>query len=135
MPPPPMVPGKHNMDIGTWDSPKNGSPMVPTPPPVITVPSPIEPSPLSQSKSSNAPAPAPATTPPNSGSSSQQQSVGSMSGNMLGQNMHSHQRPSGLQIRPWSGPNNRAPHPNMMAPMQHQRSNIGPGQGELCCIF
>ena len=35
MPPPPMVPGKHNMDIGTWDSPKN----VPTPPPpVISIP-------------------------------------------------------------------------------------------------
>ena len=39
MPPPPMVPGKHNMDIGTWDSPaKNPSPpIVPTPPPVIQV--------------------------------------------------------------------------------------------------
>lgn len=42
MPPPPMVPGRHNMDIGTWDSPaKNGPPLVPptfteppTPPPV-----------------------------------------------------------------------------------------------------
>lgn len=41
MPPPPMVPGRHNMDIGTWDSPsKNGPPLVPptfteppTPPP------------------------------------------------------------------------------------------------------
>lgn len=46
MPPPPMVPGKHNMDIGTWDSPKNGSaiippPPVPSPPPVIDEPSPL----------------------------------------------------------------------------------------------
>lgn len=34
MPPPPMVPGRHNMDIGTWDSPaKSGPPLVP--PPII----------------------------------------------------------------------------------------------------
>lgn len=34
MPPPPMVPGRHNMDIGTWDSPaKTGAPLVP--PPII----------------------------------------------------------------------------------------------------
>ncbi|XP_063705890.1 YTH domain-containing family protein isoform X2 [Culicoides brevitarsis] len=34
MPPPPMVPGRHNMDIGTWDSPaKSGAPLVP--PPII----------------------------------------------------------------------------------------------------
>lgn len=53
MPPPPMVPGKHNMDIGTWDSPKNGPILVPPPPPpVIPVPI-IEPSPLSQTKSSS----------------------------------------------------------------------------------
>ncbi|XP_052896443.1 YTH domain-containing family protein [Anopheles moucheti] len=47
MPPPPMIPGKHNMDIGTWDSPsKNGpSVIVPTPPPIIPPPV-IEPSPL-----------------------------------------------------------------------------------------
>lgn len=38
MPPPPMVPGRHNMDIGTWDSPaKNGPPMVP-PPIIQTIP-------------------------------------------------------------------------------------------------
>jgi hypothetical protein len=46
MPPPPMVPGKHNMDIGTWDSPsKNAPPMVPPmPPPVIATPPPNLPS-------------------------------------------------------------------------------------------
>ncbi|XP_055381836.1 YTH domain-containing family protein [Condylostylus longicornis] len=39
MPPPPMVPGKHNMDINTWDTPKNGPTLVPPPlPPVIPVP-------------------------------------------------------------------------------------------------
>ncbi|XP_052868609.1 YTH domain-containing family protein isoform X2 [Anopheles cruzii] len=50
MPPPPMIPGKHNMDIGTWDSPsKNGSAMVaPTPPPIIPPPV-MEPSPLAES--------------------------------------------------------------------------------------
>lgn len=56
MPPPPMVPGKHNMDIGTWDSPKNGPALVPTPPPPVPSPPPvIEPSPLSQqvTKSNN----------------------------------------------------------------------------------
>uniref|UniRef100_A0A336LLS9 CSON001857 protein n=1 Tax=Culicoides sonorensis TaxID=179676 RepID=A0A336LLS9_CULSO len=38
MPPPPMVPGRHNMDIGTWDSPsKSGPPLVP-PPIVQTAP-------------------------------------------------------------------------------------------------
>lgn len=52
MPPPPMVPGRHNIDdIGSWESPKNGSAMVPPPVPV-PVPSPPptidEPSPLSQ---------------------------------------------------------------------------------------
>lgn len=52
MPPPPMVPGKHNID-GSWDSPKNGP--VPTPVPVPSPPPIIEPSPLSQqaTKSNN----------------------------------------------------------------------------------
>jgi len=39
MPPPPMIPGKHNMDIGSWDTDKNGAPLVPppvpSPPPVV----------------------------------------------------------------------------------------------------
>lgn len=54
MPPPPMVPGRHNMDISNWDSPKNGP--VPIPVPVPSPPPPItEPSPLSQqvTKSNN----------------------------------------------------------------------------------
>lgn len=47
-----MVPGKHNMDIGTWDSPKNGPALVPPPipMPVAVAPPPPptdEPSPLS----------------------------------------------------------------------------------------
>ncbi|CAO1400582.1 unnamed protein product [Diamesa serratosioi] len=37
MPPPPMIPGKHNMDITTWDTPKN----VPQSPPVIPTPAPV----------------------------------------------------------------------------------------------
>lgn len=38
MPPPPMVPGKHNMELNDgWDTPKNG-PLVPPSPPVITAP-------------------------------------------------------------------------------------------------
>lgn len=52
MPPPPMVPGKHNMDIGTWDSPKNGPALVPPPLPLpVPIPMPVsdEPSPLSNS--------------------------------------------------------------------------------------
>lgn len=33
MPPPPMVPGKHNMDIGTWESKNGGGPKPVAPPP------------------------------------------------------------------------------------------------------
>lgn len=32
MPPPPMVPGKHNFDVNTWDVPNNNPPPVPSPP-------------------------------------------------------------------------------------------------------
>ncbi|XP_037922800.1 YTH domain-containing family protein isoform X1 [Hermetia illucens] len=49
MPPPPMVPGKHNMDIGTWDSPKNGPQLVPPPPPPV-IPVPIMEPPSNQNK-------------------------------------------------------------------------------------
>lgn len=149
MPPPPMVPGKHNMDIGTWDSPsKNGPALVPPPPPVITPSAPIEPSPLSQNKSNQAMAPAPSSLP--SLAMGGQPSVGPPL------NMHSHHRigsgPSGgggsgntgggstgggsgnggPPNRPaWSGPNNRGggPHPGMMANMQNQRPN-NMGQGK-----
>lgn len=39
-PPPPMIPGKHNMELTEgWDTPKNG-PMVPPSPPVIQAPQP-----------------------------------------------------------------------------------------------
>ncbi|XP_058118954.1 YTH domain-containing family protein isoform X2 [Anopheles coustani] len=57
MPPPPMIPGKHNMDIGTWDSPsKNGpSAVVPTPPPIVPPPVLDGPSPLAD------PGPAPSS--------------------------------------------------------------------------
>lgn len=37
MPPPPMVPGKHNLDVNTWDLPNNNPPVVPTPPPPIDI--------------------------------------------------------------------------------------------------
>lgn len=150
MPPPPMVPGKHNMDIGTWDSPsKNGPALVPPPPPVITPTDPIEPSPLSQTKSNQsmnaAPLPPLAMGGPSSG------------GPPL--NMHAHQRiggggPSGGSAgatgggnvgsgnigppnRPaWSGPNNRGggPHPGMMANIQNQRPN-NMGQGTIFNII
>ncbi|GAB0090670.1 YTH domain-containing family protein [Sergentomyia squamirostris] len=47
MPPPPMVPGKHNLDIGTWDSPSKNGPSMLVPPPVVTAPPPpVTPSPL-----------------------------------------------------------------------------------------
>ncbi|CAB0015803.1 unnamed protein product [Nesidiocoris tenuis] len=46
MPPPPMVPGKHNMDIGTWEG-KNGSSgvvkSVPTPQPMPPPPQSVRP--------------------------------------------------------------------------------------------
>ncbi|BFF91718.1 YTH domain-containing family protein [Drosophila madeirensis] len=32
MPPPPMVPGKHNLDVNIWELPNNKPPPVPTPP-------------------------------------------------------------------------------------------------------
>ncbi|XP_058974961.1 YTH domain-containing family protein isoform X2 [Musca domestica] len=35
MPPPPMVPGKHNLDVNIWDIPNNNPPPVPSPPPPI----------------------------------------------------------------------------------------------------
>ncbi|XP_075153635.1 YTH domain-containing family protein [Haematobia irritans] len=35
MPPPPMVPGKHNLDVNIWDMPNNNPPPVPSPPPPI----------------------------------------------------------------------------------------------------
>lgn len=58
MPPPPMVPGKHNLDIGTWDSPKNGPALVPPPPLPIVIQPPIntdEVSPLSNAHPLNNP--------------------------------------------------------------------------------
>ncbi|XP_017473007.1 PREDICTED: YTH domain-containing family protein 2 [Rhagoletis zephyria] len=32
MPPPPMVPGKHNLDVNTWELPNNNPPPLPSPP-------------------------------------------------------------------------------------------------------
>ncbi|XP_058824063.1 YTH domain-containing family protein isoform X2 [Topomyia yanbarensis] len=72
MPPPPMVPGKHNMDIGTWDSPsKNGpSAMVPTPtPPAIIPPPSIEPSPLADQPAGKGPSTAAAMVAGHAGGS------------------------------------------------------------------
>ncbi len=128
MPPPPMVPGKHNMDIGTWD--KNGPPLVPPPVPVITAPPPIEPSPLSQQKSNSSVGPLPG----------QSQSMHASGGGSQQHNQHAqqqqqqqqphHQQMSGPQTRPaWSG-GNRAPHPGMMAPTQQQRQNMNQNHGK-----
>ncbi|KMQ98217.1 yth domain family protein 1-like protein [Lasius niger] len=45
MPPPPIVPGKHNMDIGTWGEGKSSAPPPPTAPPPPQVQPPIPPPP------------------------------------------------------------------------------------------
>ncbi|XP_022226171.2 YTH domain-containing family protein isoform X2 [Drosophila obscura] len=37
MPPPPMVPGKHNLDVNIWDLPNNKPPPVPAPSPIDLV--------------------------------------------------------------------------------------------------
>ncbi|XP_037032369.1 YTH domain-containing family protein isoform X3 [Bradysia coprophila] len=128
MPPPPMVPGKHNMDIGTWDSPKNGPPLVPPPVPVITAPPPIEPSPLSQQKSnigaSAGPLPGQSQSMPMSANGPQQHNQH----NAQQQQQHHQQQMSGPQRPAWSG-GNRAPHPGMMAPAQPQRQNMSQTHG------
>lgn len=141
MPPPPMVPGKHNMDIGTWDSPsKNGPIMVPPPAPPVIVPPPIiEPSPLSQQKNSNnSSGGGVAGMPTPQQHQSQPQTTHTNAPQQ--HNMHMQQQHAGgPPMRPWSGPNNRGPHPGMMAPPmqqhQQQRSNMGPGQGEPNQIY
>lgn len=58
MPPPPVVPGKHNMDISTWDAGKS-APVVTAPPPPPLQPPPV-PAPLPMPQPSPAPAPIPA---------------------------------------------------------------------------
>lgn len=45
MPPPPIVPGRHNMDIGTWGEGKSSAPPPPTAPPPPQVQPPIPPPP------------------------------------------------------------------------------------------
>ncbi|KAI4497248.1 hypothetical protein M0802_007732 [Mischocyttarus mexicanus] len=45
MPPPPIVPGKHNMDIGTWGEGKSSAPPPPTAPPPPQVQPPVPPPP------------------------------------------------------------------------------------------
>ncbi|XP_030027670.1 YTH domain-containing family protein 3 isoform X2 [Manduca sexta] len=57
MPPPPIVPGKHNMDISTWDAGKTAPVVTAPPPPPLQPP---VPAPLPMA----APAPAPAPPPP-----------------------------------------------------------------------
>uniref|UniRef100_A0A182S6L7 YTH domain-containing protein n=1 Tax=Anopheles maculatus TaxID=74869 RepID=A0A182S6L7_9DIPT len=93
MPPPPMIPGKHNMDIGTWDSPsKNGpSVIVPTPPPIIPPPV-IEPSPL-------------ADPVPSSKSGGGRESVGGGAGPQHhSNNPHQGMGPAGIQSSRWPTP-------------------------------
>lgn len=49
-PPPPMIPGKHNMELtDAWDTPKNG-PLVPPSPPIIQPP---QPDPIEKQNNSN----------------------------------------------------------------------------------
>ncbi|CAH2068921.1 unnamed protein product, partial [Iphiclides podalirius] len=57
MPPPPIIPGKHNMDISTWDAGKT-APVVSAPPPPPLQPPPV-PAPLPMPT----PTPAPSTAP------------------------------------------------------------------------
>ncbi|CAK1548596.1 unnamed protein product [Leptosia nina] len=57
MPPPPIVPGKHNMDISTWDAGKS-APVVTAPPPPPLQPPPV-PAPLPMPQPQQLPAPAP----------------------------------------------------------------------------
>lgn len=57
MPPPPIIPGKHNMDISTWDAGKT-APVVSAPPPPPLQPPPV-PAPLPMPTPAPAPAPAP----------------------------------------------------------------------------
>ncbi|XP_047523290.1 YTH domain-containing family protein 3 isoform X2 [Pieris napi] len=60
MPPPPIVPGKHNMDISTWDAGKSAPVASAPPPPVLQPPSVPAPLPMPQP----VPPPAPMRCPP-----------------------------------------------------------------------
>lgn len=125
MPPPPMVPGKHNMDIGTWDSPSKSGPILVPPPVIQSPPPPMEPSPLSQTKQNNSSGGSAAVTSQQGGPT---QSIGAHQ-----QNAQQQHASGPAPMRPaWSntGSNRAAPHPGMIAPVQHHRSNIGPGQGK-----
>ncbi|XP_038208754.1 YTH domain-containing family protein 1 isoform X3 [Zerene cesonia] len=62
MPPPPIVPGKHNMDISTWDAGKS-APVVTAPPPPPLQPPPV-PAPLPMPQPAPAPAPMQRGPPP-----------------------------------------------------------------------
>uniref|UniRef100_A0A6B2EMK6 Putative yth domain protein n=1 Tax=Phlebotomus kandelakii TaxID=1109342 RepID=A0A6B2EMK6_9DIPT len=125
MPPPPMVPGKHNLDIGTWDSPSKNGPMM-VPPPVVTAPPPpVAPSPLvnnqkAPSSSGTHPSMAPQSAPQQMHQNMGPQQHGPSDGPNTNQNM----RPS------WPGPNRpMQAHPNMSMPPPHQRSMVHGGQG------
>ncbi|XP_023955065.1 YTH domain-containing family protein 3 isoform X2 [Bicyclus anynana] len=61
MPPPPIVPGKHNMDISTWDAGKS-APVVTAPPPPPLQPPPV-PAPLPMPQQAPVPLPVPAPAP------------------------------------------------------------------------
>ncbi|KAI8430084.1 hypothetical protein MSG28_000505 [Choristoneura fumiferana] len=65
MPPPPIVPGKHNMDIGTWDAGKS-APVVTAPPPPLQQAPPVAgqlPLPVPAPVPAQPPVPAPAAAP------------------------------------------------------------------------
>lgn len=61
MPPPPIVPGKHNMDIGTWDA---GKPPAGQPPPPQPQPPPPKPAPPPQQQHPQPPPPPQHQPPP-----------------------------------------------------------------------
>jgi hypothetical protein len=101
MPPPPMIPGKHNIDLNDgWDTPKN---IVPPSPPVITAPPPVDLSTLDKQSNANFDGQPAWPTPEQAVSQNNQQSTQNSNNN------HS-QAPSSQQQPPHHGnSNNRGP--------------------------
>lgn len=147
MPPPPMVPGKHNMDIGTWDTPAKNPPVPsPIPAPVITGPPPQAQSPLSQQQQQNNPLPGPIVHQSKS-QQQQQQNMNQLSSQQQHQQHHpqqtrqQHPNAGGhMNARPdWPvpGAGGRGDHPNHNNMMHHppphhmgqNKSNIHHGGG------
>uniref|UniRef100_A0A1L8DBZ4 Putative yth domain protein n=1 Tax=Nyssomyia neivai TaxID=330878 RepID=A0A1L8DBZ4_9DIPT len=132
MPPPPMVPGKHNLDIGTWDSPSKNGPMMVPPPVVTAIPPPVAPSPLVSNQKSSGGSHPQGSQAAHSSSGPQHPGMGPPQQ----QQMHPQQQhgpndgPNTQNMRPaWSNRPMQG-HPNMgMPPPPHQRPMGHGGQG------